>query len=94
MTPVAALIDSRVPAAVAELSQKTLVQIEKETAIAWAARAGASYVLYARTRALVHLEEARGYSDEAIEHAAMACSAFCEDVRQSLAEMRKKAGLP
>jgi len=68
--------------------------IEAETALTWAARAGAAFVLYSRTQKLEWALASQTLYDEALEHAAMAGGKFCEDVRQSLAAMRTKAGVP
>jgi hypothetical protein len=52
-----------------ELLKKSKVQIEKETAIKWAARAIAAYSLFAETQDASFLFNAIEYHHEAVEHA-------------------------
>jgi hypothetical protein len=56
----------------AELSQKTIDQIQIETAYTWGARAIVAMQAYLRTGDLYWFEDATSYKDEAIEHAALA----------------------
>jgi hypothetical protein len=92
MSIAAGLIDGRIDGALAELRVKSCAQIEADTAITWAARAAASYVLYAQTRVLSRLTAAAHYHDEALEHAALAGDELVRDVRQYLAACAAKAG--
>lgn len=58
-----------------ELLDKTLLDIERATAITWASRAAASLDLAKESRTLADrtrwLREAENYRQEALEHAAM-----------------------
>ncbi len=60
----------------AELKAKSLVEIEKATAMTWGGRAAASYLLAHRAAAkaerLRRFYEGENYRQEALEHAAMA----------------------
>jgi hypothetical protein len=53
-----------IPDAIAELREKTLVQIQRETAITWAERAYAA-------RVLGFTADVSEYAHEALEHAAL-----------------------
>lgn len=58
----------------AELRQKTIIDIERETAIKWGDRAAAAYGLAAKSegdRRMQWLNDATNYRQESIEHAAM-----------------------
>jgi hypothetical protein len=62
--------------ALAELQQKTLRQIQRETAYTWSYRALAAYQLYQRTAnakgKMRWLLDSQEYAHEALEHAALA----------------------
>jgi hypothetical protein len=89
---VADLVDARIDGAIAELQAKSCAQIEAATAVTWAARAAASYVLYAQTKSIARLTAAAHYHDEAVEHAALAGGTLVSDVRDYLAACAAKAG--
>jgi hypothetical protein len=58
--------------ALEELSRKTLLQIQTETAITWTGRAIAAYQIYMQTRSLEDLMAAEEFAHEGLEHAALA----------------------
>lgn len=71
------LSKSSIKEAVEELKVKSYEDIERETAVKWAARAAAACLLG-------KLKEFEDYRHEAIEHAAFVNSAFLDDVRASI----------
>ena len=68
---------SAIKEAVEELKIKSYEDIERETAIKWAARAAAACILG-------KLKEFEDYRHEAIEHAAFVDSIFLDDVKASI----------
>jgi hypothetical protein len=67
--------DEQIEAATTELTQKSLAEIHRETAIAWAARGAAAMRLYEASNeddAVEWLVDAGEYLHEALEHAALA----------------------
>ncbi len=60
--------------AVLEVTTKSDLQLEKETAFKWAARAAACFQLYAESEDVKWLVRGDGYRHEALEHAALACA--------------------
>jgi hypothetical protein len=58
-----------IEAAISELQEKPKAQIEEETALVWAARAGAAYTLFLEGGAMGILLDAEGYYTESLEHA-------------------------
>jgi len=72
MTYLSPQIGASVQKAWVELSQKSLRDIEEETAITWLGRAIASYLFYLQHGRLGCLLDAENYAAEAIEHASMA----------------------
>ncbi len=57
-----------------ELAKKSLLQIERETALTWGARAAAAYGNASRATGLRReqwLQDAENYRQESLEHAAM-----------------------
>lgn len=58
--------------AVGELQEKTMQQIQHETALTWAGRALASYALFERTGDLQRLLDGEEFGHEATEHASLA----------------------
>jgi hypothetical protein len=61
--------DEQIDEARREILNKSKVQIEEETAVKWAARAIAAYILFAETRDPSFLFDAVEYHHEAVEHA-------------------------
>lgn len=58
--------------ALEELSRKTLLDIQTDTAVTWAGRAVAAYQIYMGTRSLEDLMAAEEFAHESLEHAALA----------------------
>jgi hypothetical protein len=69
-------LDARLTAAMhdamEELSKKSLLQIQTETAITWTGRAIAAYNIYMHTQSLADLTAAEEFAHEGLEHAALA----------------------
>jgi hypothetical protein len=84
--------------AMAELSTKTITQIQIETANTWGARAVAAYYLYRETRRQHWLLAAADYANEAVEHAALAAMSpgaganVLAALLQDLADVRAAVG--
>lgn len=78
--------------ALAELAEKTIEQIQRETAYTWAYRAWAARELATKTTSraafLGMMCDATEYSAEAVEHAALAGDEVLSDVRQIVAGIR------
>lgn len=79
-----------------ELKAKSMIDIEKATALTWGARAAASYDLCLEERdswaAVQRFYEAENYRQEALEHAAMVENdAFLDGVRSEVEDHRIKA---
>ena len=56
---------------VSELHQKTIEDVQRETAVTWAGRAAAAYHLYAQSGNVQMLLDAQEYHHEALEHASL-----------------------
>ena len=79
-----------------ELLAKSMVEIERATALAWGGRAAASYGLCLEERdsyaSLQRFWEGENYRQEALEHAAMVeDDAFMDGIRHEIEEPRAKA---
>jgi len=74
----------KISAAIAELNQKSLAQIQTETAWAWAARALAAKRLFNDTSVGQWMVDAVEYHHESLEHAALAEPGVFEAVRAVL----------
>jgi hypothetical protein len=72
-----------------ELTNKTLVTIQTETAFVWGARALAAYMLWRSTNVERLLGDALEYRHEAIEHAALAGPSVYMNVVAGLAVLEK-----
>jgi hypothetical protein len=66
--------------AMGELQEKSMEQIQHETAITWAGRALASYTLFERTGDLQKLLDGEEFAHEAVEHASLAGSPGFSDL--------------
>jgi hypothetical protein len=79
-----------------ELRKKSLLEIERATAITWGSRAAACYDLAGETKEeatrSARLQEAMNYRQEAIEHAAMTEDLkFLKDILAAIRVHQKKA---
>jgi hypothetical protein len=79
-----------------ELQSKTLLDIERATALTWGARAAACLDLAAETRdetgRTQRLQEAQNYRQEALEHAAMTEDfQFLRELVQEIGAHQKRA---
>jgi hypothetical protein len=74
-----------IQAAVEELGQKDLHQIQVETAYAWASRACAAGLLFQKTKKLQYAMWASEFAHEAVEHAALCGNPnVLDEVRQAI----------
>jgi hypothetical protein len=60
-----------IEAALKEVQEKTIAEIEEETAYKWASRSYSCYELYKDTEELKWLLRAEEYFNEAVEHGAL-----------------------
>ena len=67
-----AILGEAMNEAMGELQQQTMEKIQHRTAITWAGRSLASYILFERTGDLQKLIDAEEFAHEAIEHASLA----------------------
>lgn len=74
-----------------EFHEKTIEMVQHATAIAWAGRALASYMLLAETGELQRLLDAEEYAHEALEHAALADPSLCSAIALHLADAKERA---
>lgn len=72
----------------AELSQKSLGQIHRETAVTWTARGCAALGLAKSTGKQSYLFDAEEYFHEALEHAALVGAPLVRDVSATVARVK------
>lgn len=76
-----------------ELSQKTMEDIQRETAFAWCGRAIAAFAIFEETRDIHNFSDAEEFGHEAIEHAALAGEPGFSDAIAAVVQARKARAL-
>jgi hypothetical protein len=71
MDPLEAQLDAACSKAMTELATQSLEDVQRSTAITWAGRALASYIMFMQTGDIHRLLDASEYHHEALEHASL-----------------------